>query len=338
MLRAEDVVGLAARVRQAFNVVSDVEFSVELDPNDLTTTQFDAWAGAGMTRASIGVQDFAPAVQSAINRLQSFEQTKTVIEAVRSRGVRSVNIDMLYGLPYQTELSVVETAEKVTSLRPDRIALFGYAHVPWVKKHQTMIPEAALPDAEARWAQAEKAAAVLCDAGYRRIGFDHFALPHDAMAEADRAGTLSRNFQGYTADHHDALIGLGASAIGMLPQGYVQNVVTTHEYQRRVLAGKSATEKGVALTDDDRVRGYAIERLLCDFALDFDDLHRRFGALAEPVIAEAVEVALAETDGLVSLKPKRLVVEEKGKAFVRTIAAKFDAYLVDDRARYSRAV
>lgn len=338
LMKPEDVVALAERLRTAFHIDPDAEFSVELDPNDLTEGQFDAWAEAGMTRASIGVQDFAPKVQEAINRIQTFAQTKTVVDAVRDRGVRSVNIDMLYGLPHQTEASVIETAEQVISLRPDRVALFGYAHVPWMKKHQTMIDEASLPDAAARFEQSNRAAEALEAAGYIRIGFDHFALPHDSMARAARAGTLSRNFQGYTADHHDALIGLGASAIGKLPQGFIQNVVATHDYQRCVLAGESATEKGVAFTADDRLRGYAIERLMCDFALDFADLRSRFHALAESVIEEAIDIALNDTDGLVSLQPGRLVVEEKGRPFVRTVAANFDVYLVRDNARYSKAV
>lgn len=338
MMTAADIVGISRRIAERFDIVGTAEISVELDPNDMDEARFDAWAEAGITRASIGVQDFDPKVQAAINRIQTYEQTLGVVDAVRRRGVRSVNVDMLYGLPHQTAEGAAETARLVASMSPDRVALFGYAHVPWMKKHQTMIDEAALPDASERHRQSAAAAVVLDTAGFDRIGFDHFALPTDKLAIAARNGTLARNFQGYTADSHDALIGLGASAIGRLPQGFVQNVVATHDYQRRVLAGERATDRGVAFTDDDRARGFAIERLMCDFELDFEDMRARFGALAEPVVEDAVCAALEDSDGLVTLLPGRLVVTEAGRAFVRTVASKLDAYLKDDKARYSKAV
>jgi oxygen-independent coproporphyrinogen-3 oxidase len=319
-------------------VTEDAEFSVELDPNDMDKARFDAWAEAGLTRASIGVQDFNPQVQLAINRIQTFEQTQHVVEAVRARGVRSVNIDMLYGLPHQTLDGALATARAVMSMRPDRIALFGYAHVPWVKKHQNMIDEAALPDSLARYDQSVAAAEELVRGGYVAIGMDHFALPHDAMAVAASAGRLHRNFQGYTADAHDALIGLGASAIGKLPQGYVQNVVATHEYQRRGLAGDGIVDRGVSITDADGARGFAIERLMCDFALDFSEIRHRFGPHAEPVLAEAVEVAMKDVDGVVELLPGRLQVTPAGRPFVRSVAAQFDVYLKASTTRYSTAV
>lgn len=338
LLRPADIASMTARIRQAFRVLPEAEFSVELDPNDMDEARFDAWALAGMTRASIGVQDFDPIVQAAINREQTFAQTEHVVLAVRSRGVRSVNIDMLYGLPHQTVSGAVATATQVASLRPDRVALFGYAHVPWMKKHQTMIDEAALPDGPARFEQAEAAAAVLLAAGYLPIGMDHFALPHDSLAVADGQGRLQRNFQGYTADRHDALIGLGASAIGKLPQGYVQNVVATHDYQRRALNGSGAVARGVAFAGDDRMRGHVIERLMCDFALDFAALRDAFGEAAEDAIGEAIAIGLADSDGMIRLVPGAMEITERGRPFVRTLASKFDAYLAGDGARYSRAV
>jgi oxygen-independent coproporphyrinogen-3 oxidase len=338
LMSPEDIILLGSQLRSEFDLAADAEFSVELDPNDMDDDRFDAWSLAGMTRASIGVQDFDPVVQAAINRIQTFEQTREVVQAVRVRGVRSVNIDMLYGLPHQTVDGAIDTAKKVLSLGPDRVALFGYAHVPWIKKHQTMIDEKVLPGAEERQSQSNAAATFLSDAGYERIGFDHFALPSDSMAIAARGGTLSRNFQGYTADRHDALIGLGASAIGKLPQGYVQNVVSTHEYQRRVLAGEGATERGIELTEDDKVRAYAIERLMCRFDLDFGELRARFGPCSEPVIDDAIAIALRDEDGLVSLQPGRLVVSVVGRSLVRTVASGLDAYLANDAAQYSRAV
>lgn len=338
LLAAEDVAAVTALIRSTFNVQPTAEFSVELDPSDMEDAKFDAWAAAGLTRASIGVQDFDPKVQVAINRLQSFDQTKVVVDAMRSRGVGSVNIDMLYGLPHQTIEGAAATARQVVSLRPDRVALFGYAHVPWIKKHQTMIAEDALPDSQARFAQAAAAADVLRAAGYIAIGFDHFALPHDGMAKASVDGSLQRNFQGYTVDAHDALIGLGASAIGRLPQGYVQNVVATGDYQRRAMSGEGTVARGIALSDDDRLRGFVIERLMCDFEVDFVALRQRFGAAAEPVICEAVALAMEDQRGFVTMRPGLLQVTMAGRPFVRTLAARFDAYLADDTARYSKAV
>ena len=338
LLAADDIAQVTALLRSVFNVTPSAEFSVELDPSDMADAKFDAWAAAGLTRASIGVQDFDPKVQVAINRLQSFEQTKVVVDAMRSRGVGSVNIDMLYGLPHQTIEGAASTARQVVSLRPDRVALFGYAHVPWIKKHQTMIEEASLPDSQARFAQANAAADVLRAAGYVSIGFDHFALPHDSMAKSAVDGTLQRNFQGYTVDEHDALIGLGASAIGRLPQGYIQNVVATGDYQRRALSGEGTVAKGIALTDDDRLRGYAIERLMCDFQVDFNALRQRFGGAAEPVICEAVAMAMEDQNGHITMRPGVMEVTAAGRPFVRSYAARFDAYLAQDTARYSKAV
>lgn len=338
LLEPDDIAATSRMLREAFDFADEVEFSVELDPNDMAAEKYGAWAAAGLTRASIGVQDFNPEVQAAINRIQTYEQTRHVVESVRAVGVRSLNIDMLYGLPHQTVAGAADTARQVASLRPERVALFGYAHVPWMKKHQGMIDEKALPDATQRYLQSQAATAELLAHGYERVGFDHFALPHDRLAIARRTGRLRRNFQGYTADQHDALIGLGASAIGRLPQGHVQNVVSTHEYQRRAMAGAGLIDRGVVLTADDQVRAHAIERLLCDFVLDFAALRSSFGADANPVLEDAVAIALNDDNGLVRLLPGRLEVTDIGRPFVRTVAAGLDAYLKVGSARYSKAV
>ncbi len=338
LLEPVDIAATSSLLREAFHFADVVEFSVELDPNDMAPEKYGAWAAAGLTRASIGVQDFDPRVQAAINRIQTYEQTRHVVESLRAVGVRSLNIDMLYGLPHQTVAGAARTARQVASLRPERVALFGYAHVPWMKKHQAMIDDQALPDTTERFRQSQAAAAELLANGYERIGFDHFALPHDRLALASHAGRLRRNFQGYTADQHDALIGLGASAIGRLPQGYVQNVVSTHEYQRRAMSGAGAIERGVTLTRDDQVRGHAIERLLCDFSLDLAALRATFGPDADPVVEDAAAIAMTDEHGLVQLLPGKLEVTERGRPYVRTIAAGLDAYLQVGNARYSKAV
>lgn len=338
MLRPEDMVALNDMLRNRFHFDADAEISVEMDPNDLSVEKYDALAQIGMTRASIGVQDFDEAVQKAINREQTFEQTREVIEQVRSRGVMSVNCDVLYGLPHQTRQSLDRTIEQVLSLAPDRIALFGYAHVPWMKTHQRMIDEAALPDVTERFAQMNRASSLLTTSGYTAIGIDHFALPGDSLAIAAAAGTMRRNFQGYTSDTAQALIGLGASSIGQLPQGYVQNQPSTGEYQRQVNQGRLPVVRGFELSLDDRIRARIIELLMCDFAFSFAAIRHEFGGAAESMLDEAEYLAGADTDGMVEFIGGLFQVTAKGRPFVRSIAAAFDSYFGTGVARHSIAV
>jgi oxygen-independent coproporphyrinogen III oxidase len=337
LLTPEDLLELKRHLAEHFRIASDAEISIEIDPNDLDDGRYDAMAEFGLTRASLGVQDFDPAVQRAINRLQSFEQTRAVVEAMRARGVRSVNLDLLYGLPFQTEEGLSRTIAAALTLDADRAATFGYAHVPWMKPHQKMIPEEALPDRHARFAQAELAGRLLTDAGMVPVGFDHFARPHDSLAKAVTEGRLRRNFQGYTDDSANALIGLGASAIGQLPQGYVQNITPTGEYRKAVLDAGVATARGFALGPDDRMRGHAISALLCSFALGRDDVDD-FGDAGLELMREAEEIARTDTDGLVAFNDDRFVVTERGRPFVRAIAAQFDSYLGAGGARHSLAI
>lgn len=338
MLTPEDMTDLMACLRASFDVAGDAEISVEMDPNDLDEARYDALAAIGLTRASLGVQDFDPTVQKAINRIQTFEQTKSVVDAVRARGVGSVNCDVLYGLPYQTLDGVGRTLSDILSLSPDRVALFGYAHVPWMKKHQTMIPEPSLPDVGERFRQSNFAAQMLLDAGYQQIGIDHFAKPSDSMAIAARTGGLRRNFQGYTTDSADALIGLGASSISQLPQGYVQNMPATGEYQRMVEGEGLAAVRGIELSEDDRMRAYVIERLMCDFGFDFAPLLANFPTAAHDLIAEARTFARSNPDDICRVGNASFTITPEGRPFTRTIAAVFDRYLENGRGRHSIAV
>lgn len=338
MLRPDDMIALMSALRAAFRFDDDVEISVEMDPNDLDEPRYDALAAIGMTRASLGVQDFHPEVQKAINRIQTFGHTKSVVDAVRARGVHSVNCDILYGLPHQTETTVAETVKDILSLAPDRIALFGYAHVPWMKKHQTMIKEEVLPGLEERFAQMNLAASMLIAAGYEPVGIDHFALPTDRMAIAAREGRLRRNFQGYTDDAAEALIGLGASSIGQLPQGYVQNMPATGEYQRMADASGLAAVRGVEVSDDDRLRRRVIEEIMCRFTLSFSDLRSEFGAAVDAIVAEATAFAQSNRDGICLIEDDRFVITSIGRPFARTIAAVFDSYLANGKGRHSIAV
>ncbi|MDH6267273.1 oxygen-independent coproporphyrinogen-3 oxidase [Rhizobium sp. SG_E_25_P2] len=338
MLEPEDLIELKARLSSAFSFAEDAEISVEMDPNDLDGPRYDALAAIGMNRASLGVQDFTDKVQQAINRIQTFAQTRSVVEEVRKRGVRSLNCDIVYGLPHQTMETLAETIDDIIHLNPDRVALFGYAHVPWMKKHQTMIDEASLPGPDMRYRLMNRAGSMLRDAGYVAIGIDHFARPEDRLAIAAREGRLTRNFQGYTDENATALIGLGASSIGKLPQGYVQNNPATGVYQKQALAGGLTTLRGVAFTEDDLLRAHVIERLMCDYQLSFADLSQRFGAAAGTILAEAQSLVAGDDEGHVALVGDRLIVADEAKPFVRSIAACFDAYLAQGRGRHSAAV
>ncbi|UXT57301.1 oxygen-independent coproporphyrinogen III oxidase [Agrobacterium fabrum] len=338
MLKPDDMVSLMDCLRRHFTFGLDPEISVEMDPNDLDDSRYDALAAVGMSRASLGVQDFDDKVQKTINRIQSFQQTKSVVDAVRARGVHSVNCDILYGLPFQTCETLKKTVGQIVSLNPDRVALFGYAHVPWMKKHQSLIPEDALPDIAERYRQMTMAGEMLKQAGYRAVGIDHFAKPADTLCQAVEAGALRRNFQGYTTDTADALIGLGASSVGRLPQGYVQNMVATGKYQRMVGEGGLAAVKGIELSQDDHLRSHVIERLMCDFSIDLSDMQHRFGKVSHSVRDQAQQFAAGDRDGVVRLDADVFAVTEVGKPFVRHIAAIFDTYLGNGRGRHSVAV
>jgi oxygen-independent coproporphyrinogen-3 oxidase len=338
MLRPDDIFALDTHLRENFRFSDEFEYSIEMDPNDMDDARYDALGAIGISRASLGVQDFDPRVQAAVNRIQTFEQTRDVVVAMRERGVGSINLDLLYGLPHQTVDSVLKTVGQVISLRPDRVAIFGYAHVPWMKTHQKMIDESVLPDAAERFGQARAGAAALLAAGYEQIGMDHFALPNDSLAIAARRGKVRRNFQGYTTDVAAALIGFGASAISQLPAGYAQNIVATGEYERRVGNSGLAIAKGIALSEEDSLRAYVIGRLMCDFAVCGSELRERFGDLSGVILDEMAQAKLDDQDGFVDFDGEWLKVTERGKPFVRSVAAVFDARLRVGGARYSLAI
>lgn len=338
ILKPDDTLRLRGTVLRHFPRAREGEFAVEIDPRDMSLARLDALAEAGLTRASIGVQDFDERVQKAIGRQQGYEMTRDVIAGLRERGVTGVNVDILYGLPGQTRESLCRTIKQVIGLRPDRIALFGYAHVPWMAKRQKMIDESLLPHPDARRRQSALAAGMLTRAGYEAIGIDHFARPGDSLAKARDDGTLRRNFQGYTVDPADALIGFGASAIGCLPQGYVQNDATTSTYQLRVEAGVTATRRGHALTLDDQVRRDAIEQILCQFGLDIAALAARYGDFVQPVRDKAAGVMEAAPDGALTPWRGGFRIGPEWRHHARLIAAEFDTYLAAQPARHSLAV
>ncbi|TCD14943.1 oxygen-independent coproporphyrinogen III oxidase [Oricola cellulosilytica] len=338
MLRLPEFDRLSTALRTSFLIDEKTEISVEIDPSDVTPETLDGLRLLGVTRASIGVQDFDEAVQKAINRPQTYGQTRDVVAELRSTGVDSLNIDALYGLPLQTLERLETTIGKVLSLGPDRIALFGYAHVPWLKKHQTMIREQDLPGTRARFDHARRAAELISAAGYDRIGIDHFAKPDDGLAKAARAGRLHRNFQGYTADPCRTLVGLGASSISFYGNAYVQNIVPTSQYETAVHAGTLPAMRGVRLTLDDQIRAFMIERLMCDFALSFSHIERRFGSAARSYIAEARLACANDRFGLSEVTGHGVTIPDEARPFARIVASRFDAYLSESWVRYSKAV
>lgn len=329
---------LMGLLRRRFPFADNAEVAVEIDPRRLTAEMIATLGASGVTRASLGVQSLDPLVQKAINRIQGFDQVAAVTDGLRAAGVAGVNFDLIYGLPNQTPESCIGTVKQCLELRPDRFAVFGYAHVPDFKKHQRKIDELALADAEGRLAQADAIKKTLLEAGYEEIGIDHFALPDDPMAQAQRLGTLHRNFQGYTTDASDVLIGLGASAIGRLEQGYVQNDVVLGRYAARVRQGQFATTKGLELTDDDRLRAELIERLMCDFRVDLGAVCNRFGRDAALILQDTPQLQALAADGLIQIDGDVVSLAEDSRFLVRNVASAFDAYLKASGRTFSRAV
>ena len=325
-------------LHEHFNLTSNAEIAFEIDPVTLTQEQVNALAHVGLTRASIGLQDLDPKVQKAIGRPQSFEITQDACDKLRAAGARSVNLDLLYGLPFQTTESVVRTAQKALELSPDRLSVFGYAHVPWMKKHQNLLPEADLPDGRERFAQRQAIDGALRDAGYIAIGLDHYAKPEDSMAKALPLGRLRRNFQGYTDDNAETLIGFGASSIGSLPGGYVANVGNVPAYRQAIEHKHLPIARICPVSEDDRLRREVIFRIMCDLQADLPQIAARFGA--DPAGLEDAAPGLEKLagDGVIEWNGRQIRITEQGRPFMRHVAACFDPYFAQGTARHSKSV
>lgn len=337
-LSGQDFGPLMDLLRTRFPFAADAEVAIEIDPRTLDDAHIAAYAQAGINRASLGLQDFTAKVQKAINREQPFDLVEDRVGALRAAGINDLNFDLMYGLPYQSVEDAENSVSLALELEPSRVAVFGYAHVPWMRKHQQLIPDTALPGTICRRSQADAMGRRLREAGYIQIGLDHFARPDDRMALAAASGELRRNFQGYTTDDAEVLIGFGASAIGALPGGYIQNIPDTRLYEQSVRETGLAVARGIGLTDQDRVRRDIIERLMCSDRVDLSAACAAYGFSVEDVVTSPDSLADMEADGLLVRDGDLIEMTDEGRPYVRVVAALFDAFLASGKARHSGAV
>jgi oxygen-independent coproporphyrinogen-3 oxidase len=327
-LSPDQIRDVGDHLRRSFSIDPGAEISVEIDPRELRRDHLVALRECGFSRMSMGVQDFNERVQRAVNRLQPEAMTSEVYTWARELGFHSINLDLIYGLPFQTPASFEETVRKVLEYRPDRIAVFNYAHVPWLKAHQKLILPEDLPAAEQKLEILKMTIELLSDNGYDYIGMDHFARPDDELAVAQREKTLYRNFQGYSTKSGADLYGIGMSSISHFQTTYAQNIKKLPEYYQALERGSFATHVGYRMTEDDTLRKHVILRLMCDLELDTTDVEQRFGISFEQYFASSLE-ALTEfqDDGLVEVSSGKIRIVGAGRLLLRNIAMCFDAYL-----------
>ncbi len=327
-LSPDQIRRIFAAIRENFDFHSDAEIGVEIDPRGLTDEHLDALKEVGFNRASMGVQDFEPKVQEAVNRIQPEELTRWAFDGLRQRGFDSINLDLIYGLPYQSQSSFETTLDRIIDISPDRLAVFNYAHVPWMKKHQNIIPEASLPGAAEKLAILKATIEKLTATDYIYIGMDHFAKEGDSLAQAFFDKKLYRNFQGYSTKWGCDLYALGMSSISQLNDVYAQNLKEVPAYYKAIDAGKLATERGYRLDRDDHIRRYVITKLMCDFELNMSDVEQRYGvAFQDYFSSELSALQPLVDDGLLQPPNGKLYVTETGQLLIRNIAMTFDRHL-----------
>ena len=336
LLTAPMMTELAGAIRDAVPFGSATEFSVEIDPNEIDGARLDALAAAGMNRASIGVQDFDDQIQQTIGRIQGYDITRDAVNEIRARGVGSLNADILYGLPHQSKARITESVQKLLSLNPDRVALYGYAHVPWMAKRQQLIPSDALPTPEERLDLFDTARRLFMWDGYAEIGIDHFATQEDGLTVALNAGKLRRNFQGYTDDTAEVLIGVGASSISRFPQGYAQNAPGTGAHTGAIREGRFSTARGHLFTPDDRLRARLIEALMCDFRIDAAEMCDTF-KISRNELHRLLKRTADAFPNMLDLSSDGLFIPQEVRPLTRLIARSFDAYELS-KAGHSSAI
>lgn len=327
-LDPDEILEIGSYIRQRFTLASDLEASVEIDPRNLTAEHVEALSELGFNRTSFGVQDFNPQVQEAINRVQSEEITRQTLAWARENGFSSVNLDLIYGLPFQTVESFADTVETIIDISPDRLAVFNYAHVPWLKKHQSLMPADDMPLPDERLAILEMTIEKLVAAGYEYIGMDHFAKPTDELAVAQKNGSLYRNFQGYSTRSGADVYALGISAISQFENVYAQNLKDLDQYYGRISSGVLATGVGYRMTADDHIRKETIMQLMCSLEIDKASISAQFGIDFDGYFASDLpKLSQFVSEGLVEMDADRIKVVRSGILIVRNIAMCFDAYL-----------
>jgi len=327
-LSPEEILTLGTYIRERFTIDSSIEAGVEIDPRGLTFEHMQAFRAAGFNRVSMGVQDFDPAVQQAVNRIQPEDMTRDAMEWSRTLGFSSINIDLIYGLPFQSVDSFAGTVDRIIDISPDRLAVFNYAHVPWIKRHQKLIRPEQLPSTEQKLEIFKMTIEKLVDAGYWNVGMDHFAKQGDELAIAQRTDTLYRNFQGYSTKAGCDLYGFGMSAIGHFRETYHQNHKAIPEYRHALDAGHLATHAGYRMTPDDHIRKDVIMRLMCDMGLDMEAVEERHGIDFDSYFGESLSrLRTFVDDGLVEISGRKITVNGMGRLVIRNIAMCFDAYI-----------
>jgi len=337
MLLPQDFLAVMAALRTGFDFLPDAEIAIEADPRGVSHDKADAYRAGGVNRISFGIQDFAPHVQKAINRVQTYETVEKSLGLFRRFGINRVNFDLMYGLPLQTAADTAQTVRLSMQLAPDRIALFGYAHVPWMKKHMRLIRDADLPDAAARLAQFSRAEALLTAAGMRPVGLDHFVRAEDDMHAALQSRRLTRNFQGYTTDGAATLLGFGVSAISRLPAGFSQNAVNMTDYVRALKEKRLPAARGCALTAADRMRAEIIGELMCYLSCDVGAVLQRHGFAAAALDGVLAGMADLAADGVVRVTGRHIAVAPDMRQLVRVAAARFDTYFTGGQSRHVQA-
>jgi oxygen-independent coproporphyrinogen III oxidase len=340
-LTDDELRGLMGMLRSHFQLVPGGEYAIEVDPRTIDVARLDALASMGFNRLSFGVQDFDPVVQKAVHRVQPAEQVFALVAAARERGFESINVDLIYGLPHQTPASFDRTLAQIVALRPDRIALYAYAHLPERFKPQRRIDSSHLPDASSKVSMLARSLAALMAAGYVYVGMDHFALPNDPLAVAKRQGRLHRNFQGYSTQPDHDLIALGVSSIGRLGATYSQNAKTLPEYYDALDNGRFPVVRGLALTRDDLIRRAVIMALMCQGQCLYESIDLAYLIDFKTYFAAELDVLRSMQDnGMVVLDDTGIQVTAMGWYFVRAVAMVFDRYLQSDRnrARFSRII
>ena len=340
-LDPDEIFDLVSYINTSFKIDPSIEAGCEIDPRGLERAHLEALRNGGFNRISMGVQDFTPEVQKAVNRIQPENMTRQVVDWVRELGFSSINLDLIYGLPFQTKADFLKTVRAVIDISPDRIAVFNYAHVPWMKKHMGLIKQEDLPKPEEKLEILQQTIEELVKAGYVFIGMDHFAKPTDEMAIALRDKKLYRNFQGYSTNAGADLYAFGITSISQIGRVYAQNLKKEKEYFDALNDEKLPVHKGIYLTDDDLLRREVITKVMCDFELQFSNFEKEFNINFKEYFASSLEnLKGMEEDGLLTINENGLQVSNKGRLLIRNIAMKFDGFIErkEDQGRYSRTV